>query len=86
MGVGDRVRLVGRLPDPAAAFQAADVFALPSAYESFGLVVLEALAYGVPVIATPVGVVPDVIDHGLNGYVVRDSRDVSGPVGRVRGG
>jgi UDP-glucose:(heptosyl)LPS alpha-1,3-glucosyltransferase len=75
-GVDDRVHLVGRLDDPEPVFRAADLFALPSAYESFGLVVLEALAYGLPVLATPVGVVPDVVVDGVNGYVVEDPSEI----------
>jgi UDP-glucose:(heptosyl)LPS alpha-1,3-glucosyltransferase len=76
VGVAGRVHLAGRLADPAPAFQAADLFALPSAYESFGLVVLEALAYGLPVLATSVGVVPDVIRDGVNGYVVTGTAQI----------
>lgn len=51
-------------------YRAADVLVLPSHYESFGLVVLEALACGAPVLATRVGVVEDIIRKGVNGWVV----------------
>lgn len=67
-GLASRVHLVGADPDPRRYFHAADVFVLPSAYESYGLVVLEALASGVPVVATPTGCVPDVIVNGVNGF------------------
>lgn len=69
-GLGVRVHYVGRQEDPRRFFHAADVFAFPSLYESYGLVILEALASGVPVVATAVGCVPDVIADGVNGYVV----------------
>ena len=46
------------------------MFAMPSAYEAFPLVVLEALASGVPVVATPTGCVPDLIVEGVNGAIV----------------
>jgi UDP-glucose:(heptosyl)LPS alpha-1,3-glucosyltransferase len=76
-GCVDRVHFAGRLADPTPAFHAADVFALPSAYESFGLVVLEALAFGLPVVVTDVGVVPEVVDDGVNGFVVTaDAREI----------
>ncbi|MDF2805135.1 MAG: mshA 2 [Cellulosimicrobium sp.] len=68
-GIAQRVHLLGRTPDPRQALHAADVLALPSAYESYGLVVLEALACGVPVVATPVGCVPDVVEAGRTGHV-----------------
>lgn len=69
-GVAGRVHFTGKLPDPRTAFHASDFFVFPSAYESYGLVVLEALACGLPVVATPVGCVPDVIRDSVNGYVV----------------
>ena len=72
-GVAGRVHFVGRQPDPRPYLVAGDVFALPSAYEAYPLVVLEALACGLPVVATPVGSVPDLIGDG-NGRVV--SRNV----------
>ena len=69
LGVGGRVRFVGADPDPVRYLRASDVFVLPSAYESYGLVVTEALASGVPVVSAPVGVAPDVIVDGENGYL-----------------
>ena len=70
LGVASRVRLVGAQPDPRPYFRAADVFVLPSAYEANALVVLEALACGVPVLATPVGYAPGIIADGENGFII----------------
>ncbi|GAB4272899.1 MAG: glycosyltransferase [Deferrisomatales bacterium] len=63
------VRFVGRVPQEALApyYSAADALVVPSRYESFGLVTLEALACGTPVVATPVGAAADVIRPGVNG-------------------
>jgi glycosyltransferase involved in cell wall biosynthesis len=57
----DRVHWLGRVADPRPALVAGDVLVLPSAYEANPLVVLEALATGLQVVATPVGSVPDVL-------------------------
>jgi D-inositol-3-phosphate glycosyltransferase len=54
-------------------YNAADVCVIPSYYESFGLVALESLACGTPVVATKVGCVESVIHHGETGYVVPDN-------------
>lgn len=69
-GIGHRVHLVGRVRDPRPWLAAADALVLPSAYEANALVLLEALACGVPVVATPVGYAPDVLDNGRNGWLV----------------
>ncbi len=75
LSLTDCVTFVGckahdELPD---YYRAADVLVLPSHYESFGLVVLEALACGTPVVAMRVGVVEDVVRSGTNGWVVPDN-------------
>lgn len=55
--------------DLAAVYDAADVFVFPSSYETYGLVTVEALSYGTPVVATPVGIAPELIDDGVNGFI-----------------
>jgi glycosyltransferase involved in cell wall biosynthesis len=60
-----------------------DLLVFPSTYEGFGLVVLEAMSQGLPVIATPVGCVPDVIRTGDNGVIV-PPRDVDALADAVR--
>ncbi|MCU1536367.1 MAG: mshA 2 [Humibacillus sp.] len=74
LGLGPRVHFAGAQTDPRPWLRAADVLVMPSAYESFGLVVLEALASGVPVVATPTGCVPDLVVDGVNGAVVAGTR------------
>lgn len=60
------VRFVGAVPDPRDAYAAADVFCLPSHYEAFGLVLLEAMAQGRAVVATTAGGMPEVVaDAGV---------------------
>ena len=62
-------KALNAIPD----YSAADFLALPSHYESFGLVVLEALACGTPVVATPVGGVDTILIEGVNGVVADHS-------------
>jgi glycosyltransferase involved in cell wall biosynthesis len=77
LGVGDRVLFLGPRHYPVPFLHAADLFVLPSAYEANALVVLEALACGLPVVATPVGFAPQVVVDGVNGFLVeRDGRAV----------
>lgn len=76
-GVDDRVVFAGTHADPVPFLWAADVLALPSAYEANALVVLEALACGLPVVATRVGFAPDLVEDGVNGFLVdRDAASV----------
>jgi glycosyltransferase involved in cell wall biosynthesis len=68
-----RVRITGFLPDERllrSAFREAAVFVLPSEYEAFGLVLLEALAQGTAVVASRVGGIPEVLDDGRAGMLV----------------
>jgi UDP-glucose:(heptosyl)LPS alpha-1,3-glucosyltransferase len=64
IGVEDRLRIVGPSDEPERYLAAADALVLPSAYETFSLVALEAAAAGVPVVAPPVGVVPELARAG----------------------
>ena len=73
--LGARLHFAGAHPDPRPWLHGADALAMPSAYESYGLVVLEALACGVPVVATATGCVPDVVTDGVNGAVVSATPD-----------
>ena len=57
----------------------ADVFLLPSSSESFGLVALEAMSAEVPVVAANAGGLPEVVEHGVTGYL-HDPADVAGLV------
>jgi glycosyltransferase involved in cell wall biosynthesis len=73
LGVSDSVRWLGHLDDPAAyrhVFRRARLFVLPSEYEAFGLVLLEAMASGIPIVATAVGGVPEVLEDGRAGALV----------------
>ncbi len=73
LGVEDRFTLVPGLPPGSAeleaAFAAADVFVLPSVHEPFGIVALEAMARGIPLIASNVGGLPDFVQDGQNGVL-----------------
>jgi glycosyltransferase involved in cell wall biosynthesis len=60
-GLGDRIVLTGELPDLSAHYAGADIFVLASLYEGYGMVFAEALQYGLPVIATTGGAIPEVV-------------------------
>src|SRR5829696_2632279 len=69
LGVTDDVISVGKQANIADYLGVADVFLLPSELESFGLAALEALACEVPVIATRIGGIPEVVTEGETGYL-----------------
>lgn len=64
------VFFTGVIEDAARLLSAFDLFVLPSKSEAFGYVLIEAGNAGVPVVATNVGGIPDIITHGLNGLLV----------------
>jgi glycosyltransferase involved in cell wall biosynthesis len=70
LGLGDRVVFAGFREDIAEWILCMDVFVLPSLTEGTPISLLEAMAYGVPVIASAVGGVPQVIKHGESGILV----------------
>jgi N-acetyl-alpha-D-glucosaminyl L-malate synthase BshA len=69
-GVDADVLFLGQQNEVHEKLSQADLFLLPSRLESFGLAALEAMACEVPVIATNVGGVPEVVEHGVDGYLV----------------
>ncbi len=69
LGVHADVHFPGKIDAVAPLLAGADVFLLPSQTESFGLSALEALASGVPVVATNVGGLPEVVRHGETGWL-----------------
>jgi glycosyltransferase involved in cell wall biosynthesis len=66
-----------------SAFASSDIFVFPSAMETFGLVLMEAMASGLPVITSRVGGVDDMVRPGVNGYVFNVG-DVRGMIDGVR--
>jgi glycosyltransferase involved in cell wall biosynthesis len=76
LGLGDSVHFAGYQPQPERYLPAMDVFTLSSQSEGMPLTVLEAWAAGVPVVATRVGGLPDLVDDGRTGILVEfDDQD-----------
>src|SRR3954469_16604683 len=71
------MRWPGPTPDVARFHAAADVFALPTTYEPFGLVIIESMASGLPVITSRLAGASPAVDAGENGLLLDDPRDVS---------
>jgi len=69
LGLANDVHFLGKQEDVADVISMADVMLLPSEKESFGLVALEAMACGVPVVATQTGGLPEVVVDGESGYL-----------------
>ena len=81
-----RLFFAGARRDLPAFYAAADAFVLPTAYETFSLVCMEALASGVPVLATRVGGIEDYLEDGVNGYgIERDATDIAAKVRTLLG-
>ena len=79
LGIDDDIRFVGKQQDMEEIYAIADLFLLPSEYESFGLAALEAMAGGAPVVTTNAGGLPEIISNGENGFMseVGDVEDMS---------
>lgn len=67
--LGSRARFLGLRPDAASLMSAFDVFCLPSRWEGLGVVLLEAMAAGIPIVGSRHGAIPEVLDGGRAGLV-----------------
>lgn len=70
-GIEDKVVFLGKVKNPIEALMISDLFILPSEAESFGLAALEALAAGVPVIASNTGGIPELVEDGVSGFLCK---------------
>jgi UDP-glucose:(heptosyl)LPS alpha-1,3-glucosyltransferase len=75
LGVNDRLSFLGRRADVARLLRGADAFALPSLFEPFGNVAMEAMASGVPVLTSAQSGVAEVVPGSMREYVVHDPTD-----------
>jgi glycosyltransferase involved in cell wall biosynthesis len=84
LGLSNRVKLHGQCSqhEVAALLTRSDLFFLPSRNEASPVCILEAQASGLPVVATRVGGIPELVTDGVNGYVV-DSDDEEAAAGRI---
>lgn len=73
-GLQKKVLLVGQVPEAHKLLSAFDIFVLSSVKEGFPWVVIEAMAAKLPVVATRVGAVPEIIEDSKNGFVVEPAR------------
>ncbi len=85
LGVGNRVLFAGRQSSIQRFYGAADLFVLPTVYEPFPNVNLEAMACGTPVITTATAGGADIVDEGSNGYLIADAWSVDALAERIDG-
>ncbi len=84
LGVGEQVIFAGARKDLPSIYPACDALVLPTLYETFALVCLEAMASGLPVLACKVGGVEDYLRDGENGFLIkREPRDIAVKLDRV---
>jgi len=71
LGLTGTVHLLGRLTDEELKieYERADAFVLPSFWEGYGMAIAEAMAYGLPVISTTAGAIPDMVTDGVSGLL-----------------
>jgi glycosyltransferase involved in cell wall biosynthesis len=83
---GHQIEMIGEIGDAEkpAFLSGAKAMLLPIGWpEPFGLVMIEAMACGTPTIAFPAGSVPEVIDHGVTGYIVQDEAEAVAALSRL---
>ena len=85
LGLSERVRFLGWVSgaDKEARLAAATVFVLPSYNEGLPMSVLEAMSWGIPIVATPVGGIKEIVRHEKEGIIV-DPGDIKGLTDALR--
>lgn len=87
LGLLKRVWLAGPLKGEnlARAYAGADVFVLPALYEPYGMVIQEAMSFGLPVVASDIGGIPEQFTDGIEGFLVSpgDSKALAGALGKL---
>jgi len=83
LGLGGHVEFLGWVHDLSSVLPRWDIFVMPSLEEGFPIAALDAMAAGLPVVATPVGGVPELIEDGKTGWLV-PSRDTEALASRLR--
>jgi glycosyltransferase involved in cell wall biosynthesis/GT2 family glycosyltransferase len=81
--LADRIKFLGQVSDVELAqlFEDADIFCVPSRFESFGIVFVEAMRYGIPIVAGNTGGVPEIVVDGETGIVCEEP--TSGAIGKA---
>jgi glycosyltransferase involved in cell wall biosynthesis len=85
LSLGDRIRMLGNREDVPEILAAADVFAFPSLYEGLGGALIEAMALGLPIVASDLPAVREVVEDGRNALLVRpgSGADLAAALGRL---
>jgi glycosyltransferase involved in cell wall biosynthesis len=84
-GIGDSVHFLGFVPEPERVFPAADLFVFPSHEEPLGSALLLAMAHGLPVVAVARGGIPEVVEDGKNGLIIKelDAGELAAAIARL---
>ncbi|MFA6320558.1 MAG: glycosyltransferase family 4 protein [Candidatus Omnitrophota bacterium] len=79
LGLSDRIHLVGtkRLEEVRELYRSTAVYVLPSEHETMGVTTMEAMASGVPVVSTKIYGIPELVDDGVNGLLIKPGDDES---------
>ncbi len=84
LGIADRVKFVGPSSDVGRYYAASDVFALPTTYEAWGLVIVEAMACGLPVLTSRLAGAAITVQEGQTGELLDNPRDVGEIAAKLR--